>query len=328
MNTITLPPVGMQGRWRIYGTNKFNGHRRLLGKQDNILLNSGLTNLGYQTGGFLTHCQVGTGQGEATAGETGLKNWVNGTDNILSGGVTIGSGSTPNEEHGLKQITWRFTEGEVSGQGALSEIGAGWAVGPGANVVSLAQIIDPITGNPTTVSPLPDELLDAQYEMRYYAPVGDSVGQVTLDGVDYDYIVRAANAASSTAWGNYIGQEPGAVAGQSLWVAYGADGDIGTRTGAPTGTPDQADNSNQSEETYLGTRERVCLADVGPTGWVVPQGIRTLLCQTTMGQYQIRFGVATQAGQPLPIDDPIPKTSGNPQLMGIGLRIAWAQYPF
>ena len=319
MNTITLPPVWMQGRWRIYGTNKFNGHRRLLGKQDNVLLNSGLTNLGYQTGGFLTHVQVGTGQGEAIATETGLKNWVAGTDNIID--TTIGSGSVANEEHGLKQITWRFLEGEASEQGALSEIGAGWAVGPGSNVVSLAQIIDPITENPTTVSPLPDELLDAQYEMRYYAPAGDSVGQVTLNTVVYDYIVRAANAASSTAWGSYIGQEPGAVAGSSRWVAYGADGDIGTRTGAPTGTLDQADNSNQSEEAYLGTDERVCLADVGPTGWVVTQGIRSLLCQTTMGQYQIRFG-ATNG------DAGIPKTSGNPQLMGIGLRIAWAQYPF
>ncbi len=311
MIILNSPAVQIDGGWRLDAFNTVTGKSRLLRDyKKNLLLTNGLNNMALQPN-WLLASQVGANGDTPVALNTGMKSYVAGTTNQIDNTFTAES-SPP--YFGSRQITWRYAEGAAAAN--LQEIGAGWSALEGSTCVSRALIENPQTGDPVTVAPQPDELLDATYLMRYYPPLGDATGTVFFDGVEYNYIVRAANVTGATEWGSNIGQEVGSVSGAGNWVAYGDDGDIGAIEGQPTGTSAVADNNNQTEQSYIGGFERVCIATVGPTGWVISGGIRCLLCQTTMGQYQIRFGSVVG-------DNPIPKTSS--KIMGIGLTLNWEQ---
>ena len=59
----------------------------------------------------------------------------------------------------------------------------------------------------TTITPLADEILDVVVEVRYYPPLTDTTGTVTLNGIDYDYIIRAASITNVAGWGEFIGNK-------------------------------------------------------------------------------------------------------------------------
>lgn len=304
--------VGIAGFWKFHGVNRFSGKRRPLTDwiRNAVLLN-GMNNMPLQTN-WLQACQVGTDNTPATQNDTGLNGYIAGADEFdiidTQNGAQAG---TP--WYGWKRITWRYPEGTAAAN--LQEIGAGWSELDGSNLASRALIVDPQTGTPTSVTPLPDELLDATYEMRYYPPLVDTTGTVTLDGVDYNWVCRAANVNSSTAWGLYIGSKVGAVAGSDVWRAF--DGEIGTIDGEPSGLAANADNSNQSEDGYANNSfELNCFTNIGPTGWVLGNGIRSVLMRTTMGEYQVRFGAVSG-------DTTIPKVSG--KVMRMGVTVNWQE---
>lgn len=311
MIILNAPPVGIAGEWMFHGVNKFNGYRRPLldGWSPNLLTTQGRLNIGIQPN-WLTSCKIGTDGTPPDVLDTDVKAYLDGTTTVVAESQFSGA-ETVEPYNGWLQKTWRFDAAGVSRN--IAEVTAGWSPNSGSNIVTRANPINPQTGQPTSVTQRADELLDVTYRMRYYAPVGDTIDNVDLDGITYQYTFRAANVTSNTAWGQYIGTEAGAVAGADKWVGY--DGVIGDVTSQPTGVADQADNSNQTESAYQNDYTRLCLANVGPQGWVPSSGngLRSLLCQTTMGQYQIQF------------DPIVPKTVA--KLMGIGVSIFWTQRP-
>ena len=54
---------------------------------------------------------------------------------------------------------------------------------------------------------LSTEFLDLTYELRYYPPLIDVLGTITLDGVVYDTTLRAASVTNADYWGSIIGSQ-------------------------------------------------------------------------------------------------------------------------
>lgn len=288
-----LISVGMCGYFRLQIRRPDGRVRWDSGFFANKVLDSGRNNMATQAN-WLSDCQVGTSSVTPTAVQTGLVEFVAGTDVIES----IQSGSNGVAPYfGWKRITFRFAQGAALGN--LSEVGVGWDKVAGANLVSRALIIDPVTQNPTTVSLLPDEVLDVTYEFRYYAPEEDIYGpQATLNGVVYDTITRPALATSSI-WYQFIGSQIEEYSPfTSSWQAW--SGELGTVTQTPSGTASNADTSNHYTLGYLNNSYEVVVgANLGSTGWNPPGGIRSIHIQTTAGAFQTRFGaVGTDATIP------------------------------
>jgi len=272
-----------------------NSRREIMPWSPNMLLTSGKNRMGSHSD-WLNACQVGDDGTLPTVNDTGLLGYTVGTSNIQD--TIVGAqGSYP--WYGFKRKRFRFALGAVVGN--IAEVGVGWSTANGPNLVSRTLIVN-IFGDPTVATILADEILDVNYEFRYYPPLVDSIGTVTLNGVDYNYKIRASEVSNSTAWGLYIGEDIG-VKGSLVadWQAY--NGTIGAITLAPNGVAAPINETSWGAQVYSNNSfQRVLYCQCGPTGWNAPGGIRSIRIKTSAGYYQTEFGsIATDA--------PIPKNS-------------------
>ena len=128
-------------------------------------------------------------------------------------GSLVASAKTPNNQpfgsnpsaplyQTVGSATARFSAGIAAGN--LSEVGFGWQWGndPATwhRVFSRALILDSI-GNPTTITILPDEILDVTYHRTFYPDLSDHTGTITINGISYNYTQRAINVTQN-AFGN------------------------------------------------------------------------------------------------------------------------------
>jgi hypothetical protein len=292
-----------------------NGEPVIIGKRvladwfPNLLLTSGRNALATQSN-WMNAVQVGTDNTVPTAGDTGLLGFVAGTTTKHQDDFGA-QASAP--YYGWRRITYRYGVGATAAN--LSEVGVGWSASVGSNLVTRALIVDG-AGDPTTVTPLSDEILDVTYEMRYYPPLVDVTGTVTLDGVSYDYTIRASQVTSSTIWGQNIGSAIGqSSVNSSVW--YATDGTLGDITQAPNGVSASCDNADQFNLTYSNNSyQRGIGSTCGPTGWNLGAGIRSLRILTTAGAYQTQFA-ATSGGATIPKD--------GTKVMNMQWIIAWSE---
>lgn len=168
-------------------------------------------------------CQVGAGNSAPLVTNTVLDARIAGVAQISNS--TGRNGASP--YFSWRRSTYRFAAGQATGN--ISEVGIG--VATTGNLFSRALILDG-GGSPTTITVLADEVLDVLYELRYYPNETDVTGSIVLDGISYDYILRASNVTSgdnSLGWSfNNLMQD----AGSYLYFQcyYGA---IGSITGTP-----------------------------------------------------------------------------------------------
>lgn len=150
-------------------------------------------------------------------------------------------------------VVFRFPVGAAAGN--LSEVGislgtSNTAGSPSAQLATRALITDE-GGNPVTISPQPDEILDVVWEYTKYAPADDVTGsfQQEIDGamVDFEYIVRPSTTSSSSdGWGNLHRSQLGVATGGSNRGRSGAHpGALGGVFGSPTPL-----NSIQASTSY------------------------------------------------------------------------------
>lgn len=131
----------------------------------NLVLDAGLSRM--SVGDWIDRCVVGSGNSEPIRGQVSLDNFVSSTTStavdVADAGV-IQVATTPH--HWCGHRTWRFATGTATGN--LSEIGLGWG---DSNLWNRALIRDN-SGNPTTITVLPDEYLDVFCEVRVYPGEG------------------------------------------------------------------------------------------------------------------------------------------------------------
>lgn len=284
------------------------GTRRILADWfPNTLLTSGRNALATQNN-WLGCCQVGTDGTLPAIGQTKLIGYVAGTSDIES--TSYGAqGSAP--YYGWKLRRYRFAVGTTAA--ILSEVGIGWATTDTNVLITRALIVD-IYGVPTTVTPASDEILDVICQFRNYPPLSDATGVVTLNGVDYNYTVRASEV-NSDKWGQYLGDTIGVHVNQYWWLAYSDV--IGSITQAPFGSSAACDsggmyNSGYSNNSY----QRQVNCPCGPTGWNISGGFRSLVAATKIGNFQTEFSAVTGGGK-------VPKTSG--YTMSMAWMLSWME---
>jgi hypothetical protein len=242
-----------------------------------------------------------------------LLGYIDGTDAI----VEHTSGAQPTAPfYGWDRTTYEFNPDDHPdiGEENLQEAGVGWSTehSPPA-LITRALFTDGIGGNPT-FTPLDDEIMQVQYELRYYPPLVDTIGTVTLNGVLYDTVSRASDVAS---WGAQIGKAMGVWTGASThWVAY--DGEIGDIENAPDGLSADADSLGQFNLEYSNnSRQRDMQIDIGPTGFNLAAGIRSIWIATNAGFFQ------TQFTEDATVDGTIPKDTDF--TMSLTWRLGWGE---
>jgi len=295
MNALRLT-VGVEGWFEIWAESPSTGIRRLVAPyQKNAVLDNGRNNMAVQNN-WMQYCQIGTGSTPPTPSDSSLTGYVTYTDTIQA---DLNGQQAAAPYYGWRRVTYRFPAGLISNEN-LNEIGVGWGQS-GSTLATRALIRDEV-GDPTTVTPIGDEFLDVVYEIRYYPPLGDNVQtDVVLEGINYTCTSRAANVTQDR-WSADIGTKFGNYSPNvSSFRAF--DGVIGAITSSPTGNAANCDNANQYDLAYQTDTFFVgVVCNTGTQGWNLGAGIRSLLMQTTMGEYQTEFE-ATAGGATVPKTD-------------------------
>lgn len=292
--------VGVKSYYKIERISAKTGRVRYSsGWSNNVLLTNGRNEIGLQSNWF-NYVQVGTDATAPAAGQTGLLGFVGSTNNVEED--TWGAAGSP-PYYGWRRKRFRFLPGAVVNN--LNEVGVGWSASSGATLAFRALLED-ITGTQVTVTPLADEYVDVVCEIRYYPPLTDVTGTVTLNGVVYDYILRACQVTSSTLWGSYIGTlaQHLDLSFSSYWQAY--DGDIQTIDLAPNGVAYPADGANAYNLAYSNNSYERQMAQIGgPGAWNATTGklLRSFIFTSTMGRFQIQFDSQSNPGFGIPKDD-------------------------
>lgn len=189
---LVVLPEKLQGWYKI---EKFLGPQEdgiLLETYEfpNLILNSGLdfmctTNGPWNTNGF-NRCSVGTSNTAPAAGQTLLLGPVGSTTTRTDLGASYVSGPPAYVQ---RAVQYDFAVGAIVAN--IAEIG----IGPGTyNVTALmsrALVLDG-GGSPTVVSVLVTESLRVTYYLRNYIYSSDVAGVVTIGGINYNYLIRAA----------------------------------------------------------------------------------------------------------------------------------------
>jgi hypothetical protein len=254
--------------------------------------------------------QVGTNGAAPTSGEQGLIAWIAGTPDQ----VAISNGAESSEPwYKWDQRTYRFaSDSGITGQ-ILQEAGVGWDVVNGPNLTSRALIVNAL-GAATPIVPALNEILDMTYQIRYYPPLVDVEGQVTLNGVLYNTVFRACdvNGAPSD---DSIGKAFG-VSGSAIdWSAY--EGTLGALNDpGPNGLSAPCDNNSQFNLGYSNNSYSIDMqCDCGVSGWNLAGDIQCLRIPTTAFWFQCSF--LSDVG-----DLPIPKDINF--TMSFTWRVSWA----
>lgn len=86
--------------------------------------------------------------------------------------------------------TYRFVAGKATGN--ITKIITGWgSVDSIAGIWSTALVKDSLGLN-TSITKLPDEILDVTYQVKKYITIDDYVGIHPISGIDYNFILRVA----------------------------------------------------------------------------------------------------------------------------------------
>lgn len=261
-----------------------DGRKRLVADWfPNLITDGGLNRMAY--GGYLSACHVGTSNSAPNVANTTLAGYVGGTTTVQSSSY----GAQPTEPYyAWKRITYRFNVGVATGN--LAEVGVATAAANGGSTVlfSRALVLDG-GGSPTTITILPDEVLDVTYELRNYPPLVDVSQTLTITGSgSHDMVTRAAFVTSSN-WSYRLGS---AVSFNTSGVdGFVYNGTIGAITTGPSG------NASNVQQYNVGNYVENSLERQGGYGFGLNQGnlvggITAARYETTHGYYQTSFSPA------------------------------------
>lgn len=297
---------------------------------DNLITNYGMDLLGTQvmlastsSGAPWYACRVGTGSTPAANTDNALVSQLASTTTI-NANVSGASGTAP--YYGWYRRTFRFAAGAAAGN--ISEVGVGSAT-TGATLFSRALIVDG-SGNPITLTILPDEILDVVYEYRMYPPAADIAwGPLTISGVSYSGLIRPSYV-TSTATQRWVPYTTGSNDAVGLLVDYGCNAYaystdvLGAVTGVPAGgttyplyanAANGLSSSGSTAASYAsGTYYRDHTLRIDLNYGNVPSGIGSLNLMSSMGAWQISF------------TPKVPKTASH--RFNLGLRFSWARHVF
>lgn len=246
MTTEVNQHIGLEGIFNFKLTNTKTGEVREY-EFKNLVLDNGIDYYMTAPSSFIGGCILGSSSVPPVATDTTITN-ILGTSTTFQASGAGGSNTTVLPYYTSYYWTYRFIEGVATGNIAQVAIPYGSASAANNTYTGLFSkaLVKDGNGTPITITKLADEVLDVTYTLRMYAPELDVTGTTTISGVNYDYIVRAANAGS---W------SLGSGAVSSVHTARAYTGTIGTQLGTPSGSYGEA--ATKTFATYVvGTHTR------------------------------------------------------------------------
>lgn len=277
---------------------------------DNLITNNGLdliwtsSSIAFGIKDLNPYGFVGTGSSTPAYTDTTLQSYL-ATGNLAAVTATTYVAGPP--PYWTCTGNYRFGTGVAAGN--LSEVGVGWAT----NRLFSRSLIKDSFGNPTTITVLPDEVLDVFYEFRVYPPTTDTTFTVVLNGVGVSVNARSYNIDDPPSIWSPIQNEssntslPKPFPTLSSSVQPDIYGNGGVYTNYSTSTP-----SGVTNPIYvIGSYEINCFA----------------LWDTTRanGQNQLWFLEWPHGRMSFMLASPA--TKNNTQQMGVNYKISWARYP-
>ena len=269
----------------------------------NVITDLGMNRLGNTYGGAAEYIRVGTGTTTADPGDPQLVNQIAAPNNRLWPATTDSSGAPLYRSR--VTYTWQFAQGAVVGN--IAEIGVGWA-GTGATLLTRSRILD-ISGLPTTISVLADEILEVAYSFDLYPTTSDFTGSITISGTTYNYTGRAANIQytdASALFGVY-----GAGLSNFSVQGYQAGCSLGPITGTISGVPVTA--AQAAVQSYVNNSYEL--------SYGVSFGINAGNGAGGMGGFTVSFH---HVEYQVVFDTPIPKD--NTKILTFGIKQSWGRY--
>lgn len=296
--------------------NPIEGSRKKRAEFDNLILNQGLNEIGARSiSSSILYVHVGSGSSVPVSTQTGLDSPIANTPSVESLQESAQSSVAP--YYVSYNVVKRFSQGAAAGN--ISEVGVGWASN-NTSLFSRALILDS-SNSPTSITVLPDEILEVTYELRIYPQDSDQTGTIELDGITFDYTARACNADTLTSgngsapgwWFQHSGNER-PVFPQSTGVY---DGSIGaTILDVPSGNrlPLQ---SQAAENAYSsGSYQASNTCTFGLADGNLVSGIRSFATSVGWSAWQIEFSAQGSS-------DPVFKT--DTQTLTITTTHSWAR---
>lgn len=281
-----------EGFFRLVARDAAGNITRDSGEFRNLITNWGLDRFATTGGSAVSGVVVGTGSTPPAASDTVAATFRAAS---TSGSGLVSEVKTTPELYSQQSITYRFAAGAASGN--LTEVGATGETSTPWRLTSRTLITDD-SGQPTTFTVLPTEVLDVTYTLRTYHMAADSV----ITGVDMFGTPRTVSlrpaVAADTYNGMYSTSIPAALAQSSL-QPY--DGVMGPATGSPTGSASSS-SANAVVTPYVPGSFKMQASWFFGTGVAnLPKGIRSI--QVNMGSGHPKWQMQ--------IDPPLMKTNAH-----------------
>lgn len=195
---------------------------------DNLLTNIMLDVMA-GTSWDLRRCHVGTGTTTPAVTDTALQTFGVSLQN--ADGTAGGDGNSGSPDYyKYSRRSWTSSIGGATGN--WTEIGISSTQTTG-NLRSRALILDG-GGNPTAFTVLSDEQLQADYELRVYPKLTDSLETVDISGVAYNTITRALEA-NAYINGNFVAAAMGTACPANVNITVHTGNLVGIAAGAVSG---------------------------------------------------------------------------------------------
>lgn len=261
----------------------------------NMIVDSGLESIG-EDFSLISSCVVGGSNSPVNVTDKKLISQIAETNIILE--TTFGAVETPPYNKWIKKV-FRFDRGLA--EGALREVGVRDSKG---NLFSRA-LIKNNDGTPITLNILPDEFLDVVYELKVYISEADTTKNITVNGVQHSVTIRPANIATGS---EYVGTGVASNFNSDVHSFY--SGSIGTIKTSPGGI--RYSHGRRLTGDYVKkSRSRVFNFSAGLGNANFENGLRSLLLETSQGDFQVEFSPA------------LPKDSST--IISIDLTIQWGR---
>lgn len=165
---------------------------RDVGPFHNLVTTLGMDRLGSETAqNVYARCHVGTGTAAPSITDVQLANFLASLQNNTGTQTQGNSGSSP--YYGWRRMVWTSAIGAL-GNNILTEIGISAQQTDG--LLFSRELIRDSVGNPTSFPIASDEQLEVTYELRFYVPLVDVTGTITIGSITHDVTTRARMATS------------------------------------------------------------------------------------------------------------------------------------
>ena len=272
--------IGIEGYFRL---RVFSADGRFTGKDTgwihNLITDQGKDALAQQTD-VMAWYHVGTSSAAPAVTDTWLGAHVASSNNVINNVKGVVGTS-----YGYRRQTIRFDVGAAAGN--LQECAVGWSETTGTAFMH-ELVRNPSTGVAISITVLANEYLEFTYELRYNIPAGDFTGVGAIDGIDYNFTMRAASCTDTSWWADRIGLQITADTGVGKHYAY--TGSIGAITTVPSGQSGDYTVNITVDSYNPGDYHREFTVTADTTEWNVAGGIiRSLTFGCTANRWQAEF---------------------------------------